>query len=62
MSQASVYYLIGFLVAVAGLAWVARLAGVPPKWIGASAVVLIGIGIVAAAKHFGTRHPGPPPN
>ena len=61
MSQASVLYLIGFIVAVAGLAWVAHLSGVPSQWIGASVVVLIGLGIAGAAKRFGSRTPGPPP-
>jgi len=61
MSQASVLYLIGFIVAVAGLAWVAHLSGVPSQWIGASVVVLIGLGIAGAAKRVGSRTPGPPP-
>jgi hypothetical protein len=61
MSPASVLYLIGFVVAVAGLAWAAHLAGMPSQWIGASVVVLLGIGIAAAAKRFGSRAPGPPP-
>jgi len=61
MSQSSVIYLIGFLVAVAGLAWLASLAGMPTRWIGASVVVLVGLGIAAMAKKFGSREPGPPP-
>jgi hypothetical protein len=61
MSQTSVTYLIGFVVAVAGLAWLASLAGMPPRWIGASVLVLVGLGIAGAAKKFGSRQPGPPP-
>ncbi|MBV8199859.1 MAG: hypothetical protein JOZ15_04470 [Acidobacteria bacterium] len=61
MSQTSVWYLIGFVVAVAGLAWLASLAGMPPRWIGASVLVLVGLGIAGAAKKFGARQPGPPP-
>jgi O-antigen/teichoic acid export membrane protein len=61
MSQASVLYLIGFLVAVIGLAWAAHLARMPSQWIGASVVVLVGIGIAAAAKRFGGRPPSSPP-
>jgi hypothetical protein len=61
MSQTSVIYLIGFVVAVAGLAWLASLAGMPPRWIGGSVLVLVGLGIAGAAKKFGSRHPGPPP-
>lgn len=61
MSEGSIFYIIGYLVAVAGLAWLAHLAGVPSQWVGASVVVLVGIGIVAAAKRFGSRPPGGPP-
>jgi hypothetical protein len=61
MSGSSVLYLVGFVVAVAGLAWVASLAGMPPRWIGASVVVLIGLGIAGTAKRFGSRKEGPPP-
>jgi len=61
MSQSSVLYLIGFVVAVFGLAWAAHLAGMPGQWIGASVVVLVGLGIAGAAKRFGSRNPGPPP-
>ncbi len=62
MSQSSVWYLVGFLIAVAGLAWLANLAGMPARWIGASVVVLVGIGVAAMAKRFGSRTPGPPPS
>lgn len=61
MSQASVLYLVGFVVAVAGLAWAAHLAHVPSQWIGATVVVLVGLGIAGAAKKFGSRSQGPPP-
>ncbi len=61
MSQTSVWYLIGCVVAVAGLAWAAHLAHLPGPWIGASVVVLIGLMIAGAAKKFGSRQPGPPP-
>ena len=61
MSQSSVLYLVGFIVAVLGVAWMAHLAHVPGPWIGATVVVLIGLGIAGAAKRFGSRQPGPPP-
>ncbi len=61
MSQTSVFYLIGFVVAVVGLAWAAHLAHLPGQWIGAAVVVLIGLGVAGAAKKFGSRQPGPPP-
>jgi hypothetical protein len=61
MPQSTMLYLIGFVVAVGGLAWLAHLAHMPGQWIGASVVVLIGLGIAGAAKRFGSRQPGPPP-
>lgn len=60
MSSTSVFYLIGFMVAVAGLAWAAHLAHVPSQWVGAGVVVLIGLGVAGAAKKFGSRQAGPP--
>jgi hypothetical protein len=61
MSSTSVIYLVGFLIAVAGLAWAASLAHVPTHWIGAGVVVLLGLGVAGAAKKFGSRQAGPPP-
>jgi hypothetical protein len=61
MSQSTLLYLVGFVVAVLGLAWLAHLSRIPAQWIGAGVVVLIGLGIAGAAKKFGSRVPGPPP-
>ena len=58
MSQASGIYLIGLVVAVTGLAWLAHLAGIPGPWIGATVVVVIGLGIVGVAKRFGNPPSG----
>lgn len=44
-------YLLGFIVLVLGLAAAAFMVGLPPVWIGIGAVVLIGIGIMAAARY-----------
>ena len=42
-------FLVGFLILIGGLVYGAFLAGVPPQWIGAGAVVMLGIGIVVGA-------------
>lgn len=49
-------YLFGFIVLIIGLAWGARLAGVPDVWIGVGVICLIGIGILSAVKK--TQAPG----
>jgi len=51
-------YLVGFIIVVAGLAWGAHLAGIPPMWIGVGVVVLIGIAILSAVKR--TQAPARP--
>lgn len=50
-------YLIGMLVVIGGLAYVAFLMHVPPQWIVGGAVVLLGIGIVGAVNHTRRRDP-----
>ena len=61
MSHSANLYLAGFVLAVAGLAWMAHLTGIHWQWIGATVVVLVGLGIAGAAKKFGSRQQGPPP-
>ncbi len=39
-------FIVGFIIVIAGLAYGANLAGLPPQWIAVCAVVLAGIGIV----------------
>ena len=50
-------YLLGFVVLVLGLAAAAYLLEVPPVWIAIGVVILIGIGIMAAASYSGPREP-----
>ncbi len=39
-------YMLGYLILIAGLAWAAMTAGVPPIWVLIGAVILLGLGIV----------------
>lgn len=48
-------YLIGFVIIIGGLAWAAFMAGAPPVWIAAGALVLLGIGILGAVKRTQAR-------
>lgn len=50
-------YLIGMLVVIGGLAYVAYLLHVPTQWIVAGAVVLLGAGIIGAVTHTRRRDP-----
>jgi hypothetical protein len=50
-------YLIGMIVVIGGLAYVAFLLHVPSQWILAGAVVLLGLGIVGAVTHTRRRDP-----
>ncbi|KRA33693.1 MULTISPECIES: hypothetical protein [Rhodanobacter] len=50
-------YLIGMIVVIGGLAYVAFLMHVPSQWIIAGAVVLLGLGIVGAVTHTRRRDP-----
>ena len=50
-------YLLGFIILILGLAGAAYLLAVPPVWIAIGVVILIGIGIMAAANYSGTREP-----
>lgn len=51
-------YLLGVIVLIGGLAYVAWLMQVPPQWIVAGVIVVLGLGILGAAKHAQRR--GPP--
>ncbi len=44
-------YLTGFIVFIAGLAWLATVLGVAQAYILPGAVILLGIGIFSAATH-----------
>lgn len=50
-------YLIGMIIVIGGLAYVAVLMHAPTPWIVAGAVVLLGIGIVGAVTHTRRRDP-----
>lgn len=50
-------YLIGMIVVIGGLAYVAYLMHVPSQWIVGGAVVLLGVGIVGAVTHTRRRDP-----
>ncbi len=51
-------YLIGFVVFIAGLAWLATVLGVGQTYVMIGAVILLGIGIFTAATR--TRAKDPP--
>lgn len=44
-------YLIGYIILVLGLAAAAMMLAVPPVWIAIGVVILIGIGIMIAARY-----------
>jgi positive regulator of sigma E activity len=54
-------YLLGFIILIVGLGIAAYLLGLPPIWIAVGAIVLIGIGIIAATNHTKPRDPQQPP-
>jgi hypothetical protein len=43
-------YAAGFAILIGGLVYAAHLMHVPPHWIAAGAIVLLGIGILSAVK------------
>lgn len=52
-------YLIGFIILIGGLAYGACLPGLQPVWIGAGAVVLVGLGIITAVSKTRRRDDSP---
>jgi uncharacterized protein (DUF983 family) len=56
MSSLSIF-IVGFIIVIAGLAYGANLAGMPPQWIGVGAVVLAGIGIVMGVSRTRMKDP-----
>ena len=50
-------YLIGFIILVSGLALAAYLLNVPPLWIVAGVIVMIGIGVLTATTRTKQRDP-----
>lgn len=53
-------YLLGYIILVIGLTVAAHLLGAPPMWIAVGAIVLIGIGIIAATSSTKPRDPQQP--
>ncbi len=57
-------YLVGFIILILGLALAAYLLNVPPLWIVAGVIALVGIGVLTATSRTKTRDPAhrdPPP-
>lgn len=50
-------YLVGFIVFIAGLAWLATVAGVSQTYIMIGAVILLGIGIFTALSQARPKDP-----
>ena len=44
-------YALGYLIVIAGVAYMAYLMKIPQTWIGAIVLVLIGIGILTAVQN-----------
>jgi len=59
MSSSFGVYLIGFIIAVIGLAYAAHLAHVPTVWIGAGVIVLVGLGVLKAVTRTTSKAPPP---
>jgi hypothetical protein len=43
-------YILGFLILIGGLAWAALEAGAPTLYVMIGAVILFGLGLIAAAR------------
>ena len=50
-------YLVGFIVFIAGLAWLATVAGISQTYIMIGAVILLGIGIFTAVSRTRQKDP-----
>ena len=53
-------YILGFIVLIIGLCFAAYLLNVPPMWIAAGAIVMIGVAIILATTRTKTKEPTPP--
>ncbi|MGB7756422.1 MAG: hypothetical protein WBL23_10195 [Salinisphaera sp.] len=51
-------YMVGVILVVSALAYAAYLLGAAPMWIGIGVVVLLGMGLMGAAKKAGMRQGG----
>ena len=50
-------YMIGFIVFIAGLAWLATVAGVSQVFVTIGAVILLGVGIFTAVSRLREKDP-----
>lgn len=50
-------YLVGFVIMITGLAIGAYLLHVPPRWIGAGVITMIGLGILMGVTNTKQRDP-----
>jgi hypothetical protein len=50
-------YAIGYAIVIGGLIYVAHLMHIPPHWIIAGAIVLLGVGILSAVKATRQKDP-----
>ena len=50
-------YAGGFAIVIVGLAYVAHLMRMPPQWIFAGVVVMVGVGILSAVKATRQKDP-----
>ncbi len=50
--MSSALYAVGYLVVIAGVAYMAHLMHIPQTWIVAIVVILIGIGIVTGVQNM----------
>ena len=53
-----VFYVVGFIVLIAGLAWAATLLGLPSLWIMVGVVIVAGMAILSIAGHVWRGPPG----
>ena len=50
-------YMIGFIVFIAGLAWLATVAGVSQVFVTIGAIILLGVGIFTAIARMREKEP-----
>lgn len=53
-------YIAGFVVLIVGLGFAAYLLNVPPLWIAAGAIVMLGLAIILATTRTRAKEPSPP--
>lgn len=52
-------YLLGFMILTGGIAMAMHLAGVPAAWIGATGVILLGLGVLMGVSKTRRRDASP---